>query len=170
MIKTKLIFISKYEDYFEEVLEFIEECEAKIVYITLNKSQEYLIEMFVKEKFDKKRFYFIDGITGVLTKPDKSINTCFVKPALDLDDIENCFKNIVPEGEVRIILDSVSDIIDRGVDSKKICGFISFIVQKANNGIIVFAKKEDEQELADSGCISAFNAYKKSFVPLGFSN
>ncbi len=172
-MNAKLVFISKYDNSFEKVLDFIEkEKIKKVCYVALNKTCGSLIDALKDAgDFNEVEFFFIDGITSTFMKPQNNKKCVFVNSPKELDKISININMAVKQGYKLIVIDSLSTIFAYGVSLNEIYSFmkdIIIIIKKENGNIIALCDRKDKSWMTeDSEIYSLFNVYSESFVPFG---
>ncbi len=127
--------------------------KQKIIYITLQKSRERLMEVFNRENITTENIYFVDCITGFFRTPEETQNTKFVSAPYELDKISESIKYFMDKNTF-IIFDSLSTLLDYGyyvpAGMDKISKFINKFsekLKKTESKILFLSKEEDKKML-----------------------
>jgi len=170
----KLIIYSKYDDYFSKVIRNIKKGKKKVCYVSLNKSYEYLMERFRKEKLALDSFYIIDTITKTLKRSKTGGNVDYIAGPYKLNKISDSIKKAVIEGSELIVFDSLSNLFayypEDSSDSKVLHEFLksfSDLINKKKLDVIFIVRKEDEKNKILQKAISFFKVYQRNMTPLG---
>ena len=135
---------------------FIDAAEKRGIYVTLNKSFQYLSEVLKIEGIDVSNIQFVDGITrGTGREELKAENCMYTESPNDLVALsmvlEEAYKK-VEEQPAFLIFDSVSTLLIYNTDAA-VERFIHSMIGKLREwkmkGIILMVKSEEQRGLID---------------------
>jgi KaiC/GvpD/RAD55 family RecA-like ATPase len=105
---------SKYTDVIIELLRFIGKQKLSVIYVTVNRPYESLIELLSKNGISYSKMFFIDAITPTLGgRPKRAKNCIFVASPSNLTDLGIALEQAITslgEADKLLIFDSMSTI------------------------------------------------------------
>lgn len=167
----KLLIYSKNKDCFNNILKQIKASKKKVCYVTLNKSHNYLLDSFEKNKIANK-VYIIDIISKRIHAKLPKSNVCtYIDNPCRLDRVSDAIKKAVKKGYKLIIFDSLSDLfacyLAEGPDDKVLDEFLKSLPKDAE--FTFTCRKDDEEKASIQKILKFFNVYEKEFKPIGVS-
>jgi KaiC/GvpD/RAD55 family RecA-like ATPase len=118
-------------DYSSSIVQTTKQLSSKnVVYITLNKTNDSLTELFKKKKINMENIFFIDAISKTIKKtPTKADNCVYCSSPGSLTEISIAINKILKHNIDYLIFDSITNLL---VYEKKspVSKFISSLVHK----------------------------------------
>lgn len=153
--KTILLIMSSSE-YNKEIVDVVKKINNQsIVYVTLNKTYDSLVELFKKKKINTDNIVFIDAISKTIkTAPDQAENVYYISSPGALTELSLAISKFIKHNFDYLIFDSLTNLLI--YESKApVAKFVSSIVNKVKESktkAVFYALSAKEQELLIKQC------------------
>jgi len=152
-----ILLIMSSTDYNKEIVNIVKNLSGKnIVYVTLNKTQDSLLELFKKNKVNTKSIVFIDAISKTIKNvPDQSEGVYYVSSPGALTELSLVITKFIKHEFDYLIFDSLTNLLV--YESKAPVGkFVSSLVNKIKESktktiFYALSVKEQEALIKESG-------------------
>jgi len=146
---NSLLFLIKKIDYHNTVSTVVKQVQThKVVYITFNKTGDFLMEEFSKKGLSVDNVFFVDAISKSLRKTAKRKNQYFVSSPAAFDEIINIVNQLLVRGYDQIILDSLTNLLVYQ-NKPQVRSFITSLIaatKKRGARILLYALLKDEHQ------------------------
>ena len=147
----------EYEERLMEIVCGICKDYNKILYISVNKPYELLVNRFKRSKIDTDKFYFIDCIRDCITRTSKDVsstrNCTYISSPGALDELQRAVIDVLRKQEIdATIIDSPSSLLVYHEDMD-ILQFIHRLITifTVANCKVIFPFQKDSMELLRMG-------------------
>ena len=152
-----ILLIMSSTDYNKEIIGVIKKLNTQnIVYVTLNKTRDSLVELFKKNKINTKNIVFIDAISKMIKNvPDQSEGVYYVSSPGALTELSLVISKFIKHDFDYLIFDSLTNLLI--YESKSpVAAFVSSLVNKIKENktkaiFYALSVKEQETLIKESG-------------------
>ncbi len=151
--QTTLLFVPGVE-YSETIIDMIRHLnQKKLCYVTINKTQESLKDLFKRHKISTDNIFFIDAISESIKKiPSQTADCYFIKSPKEFKEMLKAVSKFLSLGVDYIIFDSLSNLLvyEKNYSIKKlIFPMIKQIRKYETKAIFLVSVKEQEGLIRD---------------------
>jgi len=154
--QTILLIMSSL-NYNSDIVNIVKELSDKnLVYVTLNKTKDSLIELFKKNKINTENIVFIDAISKTIkTVPDQSEGVYFVSSPGAMTELSLVISKFIKHDFDYLIFDSLTNLLvyeSKAPVSKFVSTLVNKIKQSKTKAVFyALSVKEQEALIKESG-------------------
>jgi hypothetical protein len=152
-----ILLIMSSADYNNEIIEVVKKLSGKnIVYVTLNKTHDSLVELFKKKKIKTENIVFIDAISKTIkSTPEQSDGVYYVSSPGALTEISLVVSKFIKHNFDYLIFDSLTNLLvytQKAPVGKFVASLVNKIKESKTKAIFyALSVKEQESLIKESG-------------------
>ena len=108
-----MLLVMPSSSYNKEIIKVMKQLSGKkVIYVTLNKTYESLIEIFKKNKIDTNNVIYVDAISKTIkNKPKKVDNCCYISSPGALVELSLIITKLLKHNFEYLIFDSLNSLL-----------------------------------------------------------
>ena len=152
-----ILLIMSSVDYNKEIVDVVKKLSGKnIVYVTLNKTRDSLIELFKKNKIKTENIVFVDAISKTIKSvPDQSEGVYYVSSPGAMTELSLVISKFIKHDFNYLIFDSLTNLLvyeSKAPVAKFVASLVNKVKESKTQAIFyALSVKEQEALIKESG-------------------